>query len=171
MYNNCTLIGRLARDPEYREFSGGAGICKLRLITTQSWRDKSSGEIKERADGHNVTIYVPGLAQRIFEKATKGDTLFVVGLLETRRWTAEDGQVRYITEVSVRPYQGSVRRIAGSSQSGRQQPALANLGEAPLDQPQDHVTSVEQDVFDDWLSSETGGGFDLSDFDDADGDL
>lgn len=174
MYNNCTLIGRLARDPELRQFEGGSSICKLRLITSQSWRDKATGEMKERSEGHNVSIYVPGLSTRIAERAAKGDILLVVGQLETRRWTASDGQVRYSTEVSIRPYAGSVRRLNGSARRPAQsetssEHALSAAAISESDLVRDISDAVDHDVFDDWLSADTGG-FALDDFADEDPD-
>jgi len=111
MYNKATLVGRLARDPEMREFSNGGGVCKIRLITSTFWRDRESGEMKEKPEGHNVSVYVEKMARRIADACRKGDVILVEGMIETRKWTTPEGETRYITEISVRPFQGTVRRM------------------------------------------------------------
>lgn len=111
MINKCTLLGRLARDPEIKEFQNGGKVCKLRLITSRSYPDSKSGEFQERTEGHNIAIYVDKLAERIHDKCRKGDILFVEGSLETRKWTDHNSVTHYMTEIVIRPRIGGIRRL------------------------------------------------------------
>lgn len=111
MINSATLLGRLARDPDIRTFSNGGKVCRLRLITSRSWVDRQSGETKEKVEGHNIAIYVNKLAERVAEKARKGDVLYVEGPIETRRWTDGENVQRSITEIAIRPHLGTIRRV------------------------------------------------------------
>lgn len=167
MINKCTLLGRLARDPEIKEFSNGGKVCKLRLITSRSWADAKTGEFQERAEGHNIAIYVDKIADRIHEKCRKGDILFVEGPMETRRWTDNNGSTHYMTEVAIRPRLGGIRRLptgraaedAGDTRHGGNDASI-----------QDTIPEISEDPFDDdFLDNGLGEfGSDLSSFDDED---
>lgn len=168
MINKCTLLGRLARDPEIKEFSNGGKVCKLRLITSRSYPDPNTGEFQERTEGHNIAIYVDKIAERIYEKCKKGDIVFVEGPMETRRWTDNDDVTHYMTEVAIRPRLGGIRRLP----TGRPNPAKEDASEmsdtstASVDQ--DVIPENIEDPFDDDFMSNGFGEFgsDLSSFED-----
>lgn len=106
--NKCILIGNLGRDPEVRTFQNGGKVCNLRIATTESWKDKSTGERKERTEWHSVAIFnehLAGLAERYLRKGSK---VYIEGKLETRKWQDQSGQDRYSTEVVLRPYGGEL---------------------------------------------------------------
>tara|TARA_R100000687_G_scaffold81988_1_gene80103 strand:- start:1395 stop:1901 length:507 start_codon:yes stop_codon:yes gene_type:complete len=165
MFNKVILVGRLARDPELKTFSNGGSVCKIRMITSSFWRDRETGDFREKAEGHNVAVYPEKLGQRMAEKCRKGDIILVEGVIETRRWTDNEGNTRYITEIAIRGMNGVVRRLP---QGAAQTSALATeQGEAPASSEEgvksSDVSSIDpEDIFDDW------GGEDMSAFEDGD---
>ena len=156
MYNKATLVRRLARDPELREFSNGGSACKLRLITSSYWRDRETGEMKERPEGHNISVYVEKMARRIADACRKGDVILVEGAIETRRWTTPDGETRYMTEIAVRPFQGTIRRMP-ATKAASPTPALAPDSQE-VDEGETETTAstgipdIEGDIFDDFTA-------------------
>lgn len=115
MINKVTLLGRLAKDPDVKTFQDGNSLVNIRLITSRTWKDKD-GNLQEQVQGHNVVIKVSAIAKSIGEMVKKGHLLYVEGTLEYRKWQDAEGQTRYTTEVAVRPYNGTVRRLPLSSQ-------------------------------------------------------
>jgi len=111
MINEVRLLGRLAKDPQVREFQSGGAVCNLRVITSRFWKDHKTGEPKEDVQGHNVSIRISQVAKRAAETLQKGALVYVAGTLETRKWEGSDGSTRYTTEVVIRPYQGTFRRL------------------------------------------------------------
>lgn len=106
--NKVILIGHLGRDPEVRTFPNGGRICNLRLATSETWRDKTTGERRERTDWHSVAITndaLVGIAERFLKKGSK---VYIEGQLQTRKATGTDGVDRYFTEVVLRPYAGDI---------------------------------------------------------------
>lgn len=112
--NKVTLIGRLGRDPETRTFNNGGKVCNLSVATSESWKDKSSGEKKERTEWHRVCIFAEHAANFADRYLRKGDLVYIEGQLETRKWNDQSGAERYSTEVVVRPYRGEVTSLASS---------------------------------------------------------
>jgi single-strand DNA-binding protein len=149
MFNKCMLVGRLARDPDLKEFSNGGSICKLRLITSRSWKDRDSGEMREKVEGHNVSIYIDALGRRVMGACKKGDILLVEGPIETRVWTVEDGGKRYITEIAIRPNLGTIRRMpsswAGGGSSSTTTPATSEAPGTGQTSVADVPASTDQD--------------------------
>lgn len=165
MFNKVILVGRLARDPELKTFANGGSVCKIRLITSSFWRDRETGDFREKAEGHNVAVYPEKLGQRMAEKCRKGDIILVEGVIETRRWKDSEGNTRYITEVAIRGMNGVVRRLPQGS--GPSPASVAGGEEVPAPGDQDvksmDVSSIDpEDIFDDW------GGEDMSAFEDGD---
>ena len=111
MMNKVLLIGRLARDAELREFSNGGAIAILRVMTNRAWRDRTTGEMRERSEGHTVVVHAQAVARRLAETLKKGHMVYVEGMLENRNWQDTAGQTRYVTEVVVRLYLGTVRKV------------------------------------------------------------
>ncbi len=117
--NKVILIGNLGRDPEIRTFQTGGKVCNLRIATSESWKDKNTGERKERTEWHSVSIYNENTVRFIEQKARKGTKVYVEGKLETRKWQDQSGQDRYTTEITIRPYGGEITILAGWADEGQ----------------------------------------------------
>ncbi|UNH30109.1 single-stranded DNA-binding protein [Moellerella wisconsensis] len=121
--NKVILIGHLGQDPEIRYMPAGGAVANLTLATSESWRDKQSGEMKERVEWHRVCIFGK-LAEVAGEYLKKGSQVYIEGSLQTRKWQDQSGQDRYTTEVVVN-IGGSMQMLGGNggNQAGSQQPA------------------------------------------------
>lgn len=111
--NKVILIGNLGADPEIRSFPNGGRVCSLRLATSETWKDKQSGERREKTEWHRVEIYsdpLIGVAERFLRKGSK---IYVEGQLETRKWQDQSGQDRYTTEVALRPFRSELTMLDG----------------------------------------------------------
>lgn len=106
--NKVILVGNLGRDPEVRSFPNGGKVCNLRVATSESWRDKATGERKERTEWHSVAIFSEPLAKIAEQYLRKGSKVYLEGQLETRKWQDQSGADRYSTEVVLRPYRGEL---------------------------------------------------------------
>ena len=111
--NKVIIIGNLGRDPEVRSFDNGGQICNLRVATSQTWKDKSTGERKERTEWHSVTIHNDALIRLAEQYLSKGSKVYIEGQLETRKWQDQSGQDRYTTEIALRPYRGELTMLDG----------------------------------------------------------
>jgi len=133
--NKVLLIGHLGRDPEARNFQNGGKVVNLRIATSETWRDKATGERKERTEWHSVAIFAEHQAN-FAERLTKGALVYVEGKLETRKWQDQSGQDRYSTEIVVRPYGGEIKALSkpegGSQESQHSQGGFDEHG-ASLD--------------------------------------
>lgn len=106
--NKVIILGHLGRDPEVRTFQNGGKICTLRLATSETWKDRNSGERKERTEWHSVSITSEPLVKLAEQYLRKGSKVYIEGKLETRKWQDQSGQDRYSTEVVLRPYAGEI---------------------------------------------------------------
>ncbi len=106
--NKVILVGNLGRDPEVRSFANGGKVCNLRIATSETWRDKATGERKERTEWHSVAIFSEPLAKIAEQYLRKGSKVYIEGQLETRKWQDQSGQDRYSTEVVLRPFTGNL---------------------------------------------------------------
>ncbi|WP_434286278.1 single-stranded DNA-binding protein [Celeribacter sp. SCSIO 80788] len=106
--NRVTIIGNLGADPEVRTFQSGGKVCNLRVACSEVWRDKSTGERRERTEWVSVSIFAEHAVRFAEQYLRKGSKVYVEGKLETRKWTDQQGQDRYTTEVTVRPYGGEI---------------------------------------------------------------
>ena len=120
--NMVQLIGNVGRDPEVRTFNNGGKVCNLSLATSERWKDRNTGEKRERTEWHSVAIFSEGAVRFAEQYIRKGAKVYVQGKLETRKWQDQSGQDRYTTEVVIRPYSGDVKLLA-SVQTGGQQGA------------------------------------------------
>lgn len=111
--NKVILVGNLGRDPEVRTFGNGGKVCNLRIATSENWRDKATGERKERTEWHSVTIFNENLAKVAEQYLRKGSKVYVEGQLETRKWQDQSGQDRYTTEVVLRQFRGELTILDG----------------------------------------------------------
>ena len=106
--NKVIIVGRLGRDPEVRSFQNGGKVVNLRIATSETWRDRTSGERKERTEWHSVAIFSEPLAKIAEQYLRKGSQVYIEGALETRKWQDQSGQDRYTTEIVLRPYRGEL---------------------------------------------------------------
>ncbi len=116
--NKVIILGHLGRDPEVRTFQNGGKVCNLRVATSDSWKDKNSGERKERTEWHSVAIFSEPLARIAEQYLRKGSKVYLEGQLETRKWQDQSGQDRYTTEITLRPYRGELTLLDDLSKSG-----------------------------------------------------
>ena len=116
--NKVILIGNLGRDPEVRTFQNGGKVCNLRIATSETWKDRNSGERRERTEWHSVAIFSEPLARVAEQYLKKGSKVYLEGQLETRKWQDQSGQDRYSTEVVLRPYTSTLTMLDGRSDGG-----------------------------------------------------
>jgi single-strand DNA-binding protein len=106
--NKVILVGNLGRDPEVRRLGSGDPVVNLRIATSESWRDKQSGERKEKTEWHSVVIFNENLAKVAESYLKKGSKIYVEGQLQTREWQDKDGQKRYSTEIVLQRFRGEL---------------------------------------------------------------
>ena len=116
--NKVILIGNLGRDPEVRSFQNGGKVCNLRIATSETWKDKSSGERKERTEWHSVAIFQEGLVRVAEQYLKKGSKVYIEGQLQTRKWQDQSGQDRYSTEVVLQGFGGTLVMLDGRDGGG-----------------------------------------------------
>ena len=116
--NKVIIVGNLGRDPEVRSFPNGGKVVNLRIATSENWRDKQTGERKERTEWHSVAIFNEGLAKIAEQYLRKGSTVYLEGQLETRKWQDQSGADRYTTEIVLRQYRGEMTLLGGRGDSG-----------------------------------------------------
>lgn len=125
--NKATLIGNLGKDPEIRSFQNGGKVANLTIATSESWKDKATGERKQRTEWHRVSIVNPGLVEVVEKYLKKGAKVYIEGRLETRKWT-KDSVDHYTTEIVLRPYSGELTML-----DPRKDDAEADPGTPPTD--------------------------------------
>ena len=111
--NKVIIVGNLGRDPEVRCFQNGGKVCNLRIATSETWKDRNTGERKERTEWHSVAIQAEGLVRIAEQYLRKGSKIYVEGQLETRKWQDQSGQDRYTTEIVLRSYNGTLTLLDG----------------------------------------------------------
>lgn len=116
--NKVILIGNLGRDPEVRTFPDGGKLCNLRVATSETWKDRSTGERRERTEWHNVTLRGEGLVRVAEQYLRKGSKVYIEGQLQTRKWQDQSGQDRYSTDVVVAGVGGNLTMLDGRGDSG-----------------------------------------------------
>ena len=116
--NKVILIGNLGRDPEVRTFQDGGKLCNLRIATSETWKDRNTGERRERTEWHNVTLRGDGLVRVAEQYLRKGSKVYVEGQLQTRKWQDQSGQDRYSTDVVVAGLGGVLTMLDGRGEGG-----------------------------------------------------
>lgn len=116
--NKVILIGNLGRDPEIRSFQNGGKVANLRIATSEQWKDKATGERREKTEWHSVAIMSEGLVNVVERFLKKGSKVYVEGQLETRKWQDQSGQDRYSTEVVLRGFNGTLQMLDGRGDGG-----------------------------------------------------
>lgn len=129
--NKVILVGNLGRDPEIRSFQNGGRVASFTLATSESWKDKATGERKDRTEWHRVSVMNDNLITVCERYLKKGAKVYIEGQLETRKWQDKDGQERTTTEVVLRPYRGELTMLdsrggsgGGSSYGGGDEPSF-----------------------------------------------
>jgi single-strand DNA-binding protein len=113
--NKVIIVGNLGRDPETRNFPNGGKVCNLRIATSETWKDKATGEKKERTEWHSVAVFNEGIIRVCEQYLRKGSKVYIEGQLETRKWQDQSGQDKYTTEITLRPYRGELTMLDGPS--------------------------------------------------------
>ena len=116
--NKVILIGHLGRDPEVRSFQNGGKVCNLNVATTETWKDRATGEKREKTEWHRVAIMAEGLVGVAEKYLRKGGKVYLEGQLETRKWQDQSGADRYSTEVVLRPF-ASTLVLLGDARGGQ----------------------------------------------------
>lgn len=116
--NKVILVGNLGRDPEVRTAQDGSKIVNLSIATSETWKDRGTGERKEKTEWHRVVIFNPNLADVAERYLKKGGTVYIEGALQTRKWTDKDGQEKYSTEVVIGRFKGELTLLGGRDGGG-----------------------------------------------------
>ena len=143
--NKVQIIGRLGADPEIKQMVNGKNVARLSVATSQSWKDKSSGERKEKTEWHRVVIFNEGLVNIVQQYLKKGANVYLEGQLSTRKWRDEkSGQDKYSTEIVLQGYNSSLTMLGGKANS-------VNSNETSKDKsslPNDEVSQDNSDLDD-----------------------
>ena len=132
--NKVILIGNLGRDPEVRHTQDGTPIVNLNLATSENWRDKASGERREKTEWHRVVIFNERLGEVAQKYLRKGSKVYVEGQLQTRKWTDQQGVEKYTTEVVLSRFRGELTMLDGRGDSGAE-PAMADADASAAAEP------------------------------------
>jgi single-strand DNA-binding protein len=116
--NKVILVGNLGRDPEIRSFQNGGRVANLSVATSENWKDRATGERKERTEWHRVAIFNDRLVEVVEKYLKKGAKVYIEGQLETRKWTDQSGAERYTTEVVLRQFRGELTMLDGRGGAG-----------------------------------------------------
>lgn len=106
--NKVILVGNLGADPEVRQFPSGGSVCNLRIATSERWKDRNTGEQREKTEWHRVSIYADGLVRVAEQYLRKGSKVYLEGQLETRKWQDQSGNDRYTTEIALRNFNSTM---------------------------------------------------------------
>lgn len=117
--NKVILVGNLGADPEIRRLNSGDPVVNLRIATSESWRDKNSGERREKTEWHQVVIFNDNLAKVAENYLKKGAKVYIEGQLQTRQWEDQSGQKRYTTEIVLQRYRGELQMLDSRGQGGQ----------------------------------------------------
>lgn len=134
--NKCILVGNLGADPEIRRLSSGDPVVNLRIATSESWRDKQTGERREKTEWHSVVIFNDGLAKVAEQYLRKGAKVYVEGQLTTRKWQDQSGNDRYSTEIVLQKFRGELQMLdsKGGDDDRRQESRPAQHQQSYADQ-------------------------------------
>ena len=116
--NKVILVGNLGRDPESRSFQNGGKVVELRIATSEQWKDRNSGERKERTEWHTVKVFSEGLANVAERYLRKGSKVYIEGALQTRKWQDQDGKDRYSTEIVLQGFNSVLTMLDGAPGGG-----------------------------------------------------
>lgn len=132
--NKCIIVGNLGRDPEVRTFQNGGKVCNLRIATSETWKDKQTGERREKTEWHSVAVFNDGLVRVCEQYLRKGSKVYIEGKLTTRKWQDQSGQDRYSTEISLQGFDATLVMLDGPS--GNQSRDQGGYGDPARQEPQ-----------------------------------
>ena len=145
--NKVLLIGRLGADPEIKQIVNGKSVARLSLATSQSWKDKSSGERKEKTEWHRVVIFNEGLVSIVQQYLKKGANIYVEGALTTRKWKDESsGQDKYSTEIVLQGYNSSLTMLDGKGKSDGSNLVSENKSSLPNENTNQENSDLDDEI-------------------------
>ena len=139
--NKVIILGNLGMDPEVRSFPNGGKVCNLRIATSENWKDRNTGERREKTEWHSVAIFSEPLVRIAEQYLKKGSKVFIEGQLETRKWQDQSGQDRYTTEVVLRPYTSTLTMLDSRGDSGSQGGYIGGSNEANYSDDTNEISS------------------------------
>ena len=137
--NKVIIIGNLGADPEVRSFQNGGKVCNLRLATSETWKDKNTGEKREKTEWHTVAIFQEGLVRIAEQYLKKGSKVYIEGKLQTRKWQDQSGAGRYSTEIVLQGFDGTLTMLDGKSEGGGQSQGGGQSGGYQAPPPSDDM--------------------------------
>jgi len=146
--NKVTILGNVGNDPEIKTMSSGDRVANLSVATSESWKDKATGERKERVQWHRVVVFNQGLIGVIENYVKKGTKIYIEGQLETRSWE-QDGQTKYATEVVMRPFSSTLTLLGSKNDGQQQEQHPQNAPQQQQQQQQQEAPINPQDIPDD----------------------
>jgi len=155
--NKVILVGNLGADPDVRAMQSGSKLANLSIATSESWKDRNTGERKEKTEWHRVVVFNEGIVKLCESYLKKGSKVYIEGQLETRKWQDQSGQDKYSTEIVIRPFRGELTMLDGRSSGGDNQGySNNNYGQsnnnqtnnqaAPASQVHTQVDTLEDDI-------------------------
>tara|TARA_Y100000992_G_scaffold166738_1_gene112042 strand:+ start:95 stop:553 length:459 start_codon:yes stop_codon:yes gene_type:complete len=145
--NKVQLIGRLGADPEIKQMVNGKNVARLSIATSQSWKDKSTGERKEKTEWHRVVIFNEGLVNIVQQYLKKGANVYLEGQLSTRKWRDEKlGQDKYSTEVVLQGFNSSLTMLGGNNQSMKNSENNPDKSNLPNDQISQENSDLDDEI-------------------------
>ena len=138
--NKVLLIGRLGNDPEIKQMSNGKSVARLSVATSETWKDKSSGERKEKTEWHRVVIFNEGLVNVVQQYLKKGAQIYIEGQIQTTKYTDNNGQEKYSTQIVLQGYNSTLTMLGGGSGSG----SSNRVEESSMNQDQSSLPSDNQ---------------------------
>ena len=146
--NKVQLIGRLGADPEIKQMVNGKNVARLSLATSQSWKDKTSGERKEKTEWHRIVIFNEGLVNVVQQYLKKGANVYVEGQLTTRKWKDESsGQDKYSTEIVLQGYNSNLTMLDGKNKSEQNSNLISqNKSSLPKDNINQDISDLDDEI-------------------------
>lgn len=124
--NKVILVGNLGADPEIRRMNSGDQVASLRIATSESWRDKNTGERKEKTEWHSIVIFNDNLVKVVEQYVKKGSKIYIEGQLQTRKWQDQNGNDRYTTEIVLQKYRGELQMLDSRGEGGGNRASMAD---------------------------------------------
>tara|TARA_B100001250_G_scaffold409790_1_gene434856 strand:+ start:831 stop:1289 length:459 start_codon:yes stop_codon:yes gene_type:complete len=145
--NKVLLIGRLGADPEIKQMVNGKNVARLSIATSQSWKDKSSGERKEKTEWHRVVIFNEGLINVVQQYLKKGANVYIEGQLSTRKWKDEStGQDKYSTEIILQGYNSSLTMLDGKNKNSGSDLVKENKSSLPNESTNQESSDLDDEI-------------------------